>query len=647
MLRDLSIGRRLALFFVLGAGVVLATVSVFTFFQARDLLRKQQREVIARAMEATANRIEIMEGSVAKVVQGLALSVDDLDPGPRKAAELLQRTVVRNREIVGAGVAYDPETYGHVAPYAYQDGDLIRVKDRGRGNAAYEVWDWYQIPFQTRDLGWTEPYYSADGAGMLTATYAVPVHLHDDLAPVSAVVTGDVSLTLLSNLLESLDLGETGYAFLISQNGTFIAHPDHAFIMNESIFSIAAARQDPGLRAIGKQMVQGRTGWATFDGIEDLRPSGASYLAYSPIPSTGWSLGIVYAESEVDAAVIELNRLSWAIDLVGLAALLLIALLVARTITRPLGVLDAAAQTLAQGHLDAPLPQPRGRDEIAHLTASFGSMRDELLERIEELRVTTAERERIESELRIAASIQVSLVPRTFPPYPLRHDLELFALLEPAREVGGDFYDFFLLDDDHLCLAIADVSGKGMPAALMMAVGRSFLRSYARLGGTPSQVLGRLNDELSSENDTSMFVTMFLAVVDLRNGHVRYASAGHNRPFVLRRDGHAEQLPHIRGIALGARAGMVFAEAELSLAGGDALFLYTDGVSEAMDAADKVFTEERIAVELERASGACCSDLLGEISRALQEHAAGVEQSDDITMVAFRYLGEGDGADQA
>ena len=647
MLRNLSIGRRLALFFVLGAGLVLATVSVFTFFQARDLLRKQQREVIARAMEATANRIEIVEGSVAKVVQGLALSVDDLDPGPRKAAELLQRAVVRNPEVVGAGVAYDPETYGHVAPYAYQDGDLIRVKDRGRGDAAYEVWDWYQIPFQTRDLGWTEPYYNEDGARMLTATYSVPVHLHDDFAPVSAVVTGDVSLTWLSDLLESLDLGETGYSFLISQNGTFIAHPDHAFIMNESIFSIAEARQDPGLRAIGKKMIRGRTGWAGFDGIEALQPSGPSYLAYTPIPSTGWSLGIVYAESEVDAAVIQLNRLSWAIDLVGLAALLLIALLVARTITRPLGVLDAAAQTLAQGQLDAALPQPRGRDEIAHLTASFGSMRDELLERIEELRVTTAERERIESELRIAASIQMSLVPRTFPPYPLRHDLELFALLEPAREVGGDFYDFFLLDDDHLCLAIADVSGKGMPAALMMAVGRSFLRSYARLGGTPSQVLGRLNDELSSDNDTSMFVTMFLAVVDLRSGHVRYASAGHNRPFVLRRDGRAEQLPRIRGIALGARGGMEFVEAELSLADGDALFLYTDGVSEAMNAADEVFTEERIAVELEQASEACCSDLVGALSQALEEHAAGVEQSDDITMVAFRYLGEGDSADRA
>jgi sigma-B regulation protein RsbU (phosphoserine phosphatase) len=641
VLRKLSIGRRLALLFVLGAGLVLAVVSYFTFMQARDLLLAQQRSIITQALQATAGRIETVEGAVEKVVQGTALLVEDLELKPDQAAEILQRTVLRNDELVGSAVAYDPDTYGHVAPYAYMDGDVVEIKDLGRDGRAYEVGDWFQLPYQMHEPQWTEPYYDEGGADMLTATYAVPVRIGDDPEPVSAVVTGDVSLTWLSHLLQSLDLGDTGYAFLVSQNGTFIAHPDAAFIMNESIFSVAEARDDPRLRRIGRDMTSGETGYVVFDGIERLEPSGRSYLAYAPIPSTGWALGIVYAESEVNGAVIELNRLSWAIDLVGLAALLAIALLVARTITRPLNALDLAAQTLAQGDLDAPLPQARGRDEVARLTTSFGRMRDDLRERIEELRVTTAARERIESELRIAAGIQMSLVPRTFPPYPQRHDLELFALLEPAREVGGDFYDFFLMDDDHLALAIAVVSGKGMPAALMMAVGRSFLRSYSRLGGGPSQILASLNDELSTDNDTSMFVTLFLAVVDLRTGETRYASAGHNRPFVVRHDGAVEQLPRTRGIALGARAGMAFAEAELTLAHGDALFLYTDGVSEAMNAADEVFTEERIATELAQAARGSCRDILDALNAGLRAHAAGVEQSDDITMVAFRYLGGG------
>ncbi|MBM3148184.1 MAG: SpoIIE family protein phosphatase, partial [Actinobacteria bacterium] len=310
------------------------------------------------------------------------------------------------------------------------------------------------------------------------------------------------------------------------------------------------------------------------------------------------------------------------------------------TITRPLHALDAATQTLAEGDLDVPLPKAKGRDEVAHLTQSFGRMREDLQRHIEELRETTVERERIESELRIAADIQMSLVPRTFPPFPEREDLDLHAVLDPAREVGGDFYDFFLLDDDHLCLAIADVSGKGVPAALLMAGARSFLRSFARQGSSPAEVAARVNVELAADNDACMFVTMFLAVADLRTGVVRCASAGHNLPFVIDAAGAVAQVPRIRGVALGIAEAAVYDEAELRLRAGDALFLYTDGVSEAMDAAGHVFGEDRLAAELARAAGADCSGIIDAVLAAVVRHAEGAEQSDDITMVAFRYLGD-------
>ena len=226
--------------------------------------------------------------------------------------------------------------------------------------------------------------------------------------------------------------------------------------------------------------------------------------------------------------------------------------------------------------------------------------------------------------------------------------MELNALLEPAREVGGDFYDFFLLDEDHLCLAIADVSGKGVPAALLMAVTRSFLRSFARESDSPVAVLGWLNDELAADNEACMFVTMFLAVVDLRSGAVRYASAGHNRPFVGGGACGVTQIPRLRGVALGARAGVVYDEGTLTLAPGDVLYLYTDGVSEAMNERDEVYGEERLGEDLARLCAESCDGILQALLVVLGEHTAGAEQSDDITMVAFRYLGPqtpvGDGA---
>ena len=594
-----------------------------------------------------------MTRAVEKIVQGLANSVDDLEPDRRRSVALLRRTVRQNVELYGSGIGYEPAIYGSRAPYVYQPSgvygtaqspemkaatDLV-VTDLGRGGRAYEIGDWYQLPVQMRRAVWTEPYYDEGGGNIVMATYAVPVHLRHDPLPVSAVVGGDVSLYWLTRLLEGLDLGASGYAFLISQTGTFIAHPDQDFIMNESIFSIAEARGDARLRAIGRRMIAGKSGYVAFDGLQSLAADDASWLAYRPVPSTGWSLGIVFADSEISADVVALSRIQWVMALFGIAALLVVALLIAGSITRPLRALDAATNTLAQGALDAPLPQAKGRDEIAHLTASFGRMRDDLKQYIDELRVTTAARERIESELRIAASIQMSLVPRTFPPYPQRDDLELNALLEPAREVGGDFYDFFLLDDDHLCLAVADVSGKGVPAALLMAVTRSFLRSFARESDSPVQVLGWLNEELAADNEACMFVTMFLATVDLRNGAVRYASAGHNRPFLCGDACGVSQLPRLRGVALGARAGVVYDEGALTLAPGDVLYLYTDGVSEAMNERDEVYGEARLGEDLARLCARSCDDILRELLVVLGEHAGGVEQSDDITMVALRYLG--------
>ena len=662
MLRSLPIAWRITVLVLLGASLVLGGVSAYSYWAARDFLEQQKRAEILATAQAISNRIETVGRSVEKIVRGLADSVDDLEPDRRRAVALLRRTVAQNAELYGSGIGYEPAIYGSLAPYVYQPSgvygaeqspemkaatDLV-VTDLGRGGRAYEVGDWFQLPAHMHRAVWTEPYYDEGGGNIVMATYAVPVHLRDDPLPVSAVVGGDVSLFWLTRLLESLDLGDTGYAFLISQTGTFIAHPDRDFIMNESVFSVAEARGDPHLRAIGRRMIAGQAGYVAFNGIMSLAPDERSWLAYEPVPSTGWSLGIVFPDSEISADVVALSRIQWVIALLGITALLLVALLIARSITRPLRVLDAATQALAQGALDAPLPQARGRDEIAHLTASFGHMRDELQQYIDELRATTAARERIESELRIAASIQMSLVPRTFPPYPQRRDMELNALLEPAREVGGDFYDFFLLDDDHLCLAIADVSGKGVPAALLMAVTRSFLRSFARESDSPVQVLGWLNEELAADNEACMFVTMFLAVVDLRTGAVRYASAGHNRPFVSGGACGVTQIPRLRGVALGARAGIVYDEGALTLAPGDVLYLYTDGVSEAMNERDEVYGEERLGEDLARLCAGSCDDILAALLVVLGEHTAGVEQWDDITMVAFRYLGPqaavGDGA---
>ena len=272
MLRSLPIAWRITLLVLLGAGVVLGIVSVVSYTSARDLLEQEKQAEFAAVSEATASRIDVVGRSVEKVTEGLAVTVDDTEPSPARARKLLRGTVRANDELYAAGIGFEPRLYDNFAPYAYEPGGQygdasagdeqssarIVVTDLGRDGRAYEVNDWYQLPVQMRRPVWTEPYYQEGGGEVVLATYAVPVRLRDDPVPVSAVVAGDISLFWMRRLLQDIDLGDTAYEFLISKTGTFIAHPDPSFIMNESVFSVAASREDSALRDLGQKMTAGR-----------------------------------------------------------------------------------------------------------------------------------------------------------------------------------------------------------------------------------------------------------------------------------------------------------------------------------------------------------------------------------------------------
>ena len=563
---------------------------------------------------------------------------------------MLRQTVQDNDELYAAGIGYEPTLYDNFAPYAYDPGgqyegasvqggsgtDEVVVTDLGKHGQAYDVGDWYQLPFQTLHAVWTEPYYQEGGGDVILATYAVPVQLRDDEAPVSAVVTGDISLFWLRRLLQNIDVGDGGYAFLISRNGTFIAHPDPGFIMNQSIFSVAAARHDAQLRAIGQKMTAGSSGYVLFDGLRSMKADGASWLAYRPVSSTGWSLGIVVSDSAISADVVALNRIQWGIALVGIAALLVITLLIARTITRPIRGLDARHADARAGRPGRAPAEGQGarRDRPADHVVRADARRPQAAHR-RAARVRRRRRSACDSELRIAADIQMDLVPRTFPPYPAAARPGALRPLEPAREVGGDFYDFVEMDDDRLCLAIADVSGKGVPAALLMAVGRSFLRSFVARGRQPG------GDRQEPQRGARR---------GQRHEHVRDHVPGRRRPahrrraLRQRRSQPAVRRPPRRRGGARSRASRASPSARgrawsttratLTLAPGDVLFLYTDGVSEAMDAADVVFTEERIGEELERTAGRRAAPRASRWCEHMPppcaRHADGVEQFDDV-----------------
>jgi phosphoserine phosphatase RsbU/P len=283
------------------------------------------------------------------------------------------------------------------------------------------------------------------------------------------------------------------------------------------------------------------------------------------------------------------------------------------------------------------LPQ-KSKDEIGKLAESFIHMKRTLQRYLNDLKQTTAAKERIESELQIAHQIQMSMVPKIFPPFPERSEFDIFATLVPAKEVGGDFYDFFFIDNDHLCFAVGDVSGKGVPASLFMAVTKTLFRATAGNGGAPGEILARLNAEICRDNESCMFVTFFCAILNIRTGQVDYSNGGHNLPYYLH---HSEVTPleNPGGRALGVVEQSAYISGRMVLSPGEALLLYTDGVTEAMDSRERLYSDQRLKQFLASNRDSSPRQIIGDLVSDVRHFAGAAPQSDDITALALLYVG--------
>ena len=278
-------------------------------------------------------------------------------------------------------------------------------------------------------------------------------------------------------------------------------------------------------------------------------------------------------------------------------------------------------------------------DEIGDLYQVIRTMQGKIVEYLDNLTRVTAEKERISAELSIATQIQADMLPRIFPPFPSRHDFDIYATMTPAKEVGGDFYDFFLIDDDHLGLVMADVSGKGVPAALFMVITKTLIKNRAMMGGGPAEVLRYVNEQLCEGNEAELFVTVWFAIVELSTGRGLAANAGHEHPAIRHKDGQYELVIYRHSPAVATMEGLRFREHSFELKPGDSLFVYTDGVTEATNTADELFGTDRMLEALNRNPDALPPELLPQIKAEIDSFVGEAPQFDDITMMCIQYYG--------
>ena len=314
-----------------------------------------------------------------------------------------------------------------------------------------------------------------------------------------------------------------------------------------------------------------------------------------------------------------------------------------RTLLQPLKQISEEAQRFSKENIKAEKKLQetvRNRDEIGHLAASIDKMEDRIQNYIKSITQITAEKERINTELTLATRIQADMLPHVFPPFPDRQEFDLYASMDPAREVGGDFYDYFLTDDDHLCMVMADVSGKGIPAALFMMAAMILLHNNAMLGKSPAEILTEVNAAICANNREEMFVTVWLGILDIPAGRLTAANAGHEYPALMRLGGSFELYKDKHGFVIGGMEGVRYKQYELQVNPGDKLFLYTDGVPEATDAEQQLFGTDRMLAALSEAKDGSPEQVLRGVRRAVDGFVKDAEQVDDLTMLCLEYRGK-------
>jgi sigma-B regulation protein RsbU (phosphoserine phosphatase) len=643
MLKNRGIAFKLILFFTVSSALIFLLIFSFNYRYSRRMIEKNVKDHAETLVQSTVNKIETVLLSVKKCPGNMAYFLEKGSFNQEELLHLLRMVVENNPEIYGATIAFEPYKFDkrslYFAPYFYKNQGKIKLTYLGSEEYPYFYLDWYQIPKELNRPEWSEPYFDEGGGNILMATYSVPFYKWvGGKRQFQGIVTADISLGWLQNIVSSIKLLQTGYGFLISKNGTMVTHPLKQLIMNETIFGVAEARADTYLREIARKMIRGESGFVPYRSIVSGKEC---WMYYTPIPSSSWSLAVLFPQDEFMADITRLNRTVIALGVIGLLLLSFAVAFIARSITTPLRDMARATQDIGTGNLDIALPRVKSGDEVGKLAEAFEYMRTSLKGYIKQLTETTAAKERIESELSIARNIQMGFLPQTFPAFPGRTEFDLHAIIEPAKEVGGDLYDYFLIDENRLFFLIGDVSDKGVPAALFMAVAKTLFKTHTLHGDAEIDgIVSRVNQELSRGNPWQMFVTAFAGILDLKTGKIIYCDGGHEPPFIIRAGKEVEILKKKGNPALCFFDDFCFECDSIYLHSGDALVLYTDGVTEAMNGERQLFGIERI----KRAFQLCYqAPLAAAITRQLLEQVKSfvknAPQSDDIAILAICYYG--------
>lgn len=632
----LSFASRLTFYILtLTALIFLCIVIVFHRY-SRLREEKQAVRYTSVLQENLIQKVDFELEEVENSVRSKVYRVKRVKDDPDEMMPIVKGLVREDSLIMGGSIAfvrdYYPEKGERFMEYAFMeetDGkEHLVTKHLGNSDYHYLGMHWFTDAVNQRKGIWSEPYFDDGGGNTMMTTYAYPIM--DDDGKVFAVITADVSLEDLSLNMFSIRPYPDSYSFIISRKGTYLSHPDKRVIMHGTIFSRARQLGNEALAICGRRMLTGEKGFfrSHLQGTDIL-------ACYAPLTRTGWSICSICPYGTVMAQLGSAFGMMALIMLCGLLMLSLCIRILVKFTVRPIRQLTEATHQIAAGNFECPLPDINTKDDLRQLHDAFEHMQRSLLDYVQELKTTTQQKERIESELTIAHDIQMSIVPKVFSPFTACTNLELYASLKPAKEVGGDLYDFFIRDG-RLFFCVGDVSGKGIPASLVMAITSTLFRMTANSFDSPDIIVTKLNETIADNNEANMFVTMFVGVLDLHSGILSYCNAGHNPPLLMSPDGEGGYLKSRPNLPVGVMSGVKYETQRTSLHRCQSLLVYTDGLTEAENKRQELFGEQRASDASARYAACPVEDVVKNIQQELADFVDGAEQSDDMTMLCIR-----------
>ena len=638
--------RNRSLVFKLSASILLTILigsfllSIFISNYSKPLLKEQ---VISAAYKA-----------LGEVNHNIAQGADIAEQSIVNTARILElKNSVNGEELellAQAGLESITEQYGHfyeffiyILPkhdelangifyYSYiKNGKLHTLSWKETGFAKNR--EWLNYALKTGKIHWTEPYMAQDPNGdeLLSSSVSIPFKFKGSSAWDGVIGTSG-NLDAMRDWLNNYKFEANGKYLLTSAKGLYLIHPDKNIEFKKTISELADEINSKQLKYVARQVKNGKSGFITMP--KSSVHNGEVVFVYSPIPKTNWSSYLVYSSDNFYKPVKHFQLILLSVTVFGVFLLILFVNWICKFTTNPIVKLSQVAERYGDGEFEAELPPVISNDEVGILTQAFYTMRDNLLNLLKIQKENAREEQKRASELEIATKIQSSVLPVNFPK---TTHFDIYASMNPAKEVGGDFYDFFFIDENRFVFLIADVSGKGIPAALFMMNAKSLLKSNL-LSGYPLDIaISKTNNEFCATNEAGMFLTAFIAILNTATGELEYVNAGHNPPVVKLND-KVEYLKSDTNLVLSAMENYEYKSSKIFLKPENSILIYTDGVTEAQNAKEEFYGEERL-INILNNEIQDPQNTINSIKADIKEFSDGASQFDDITMLCLKYLG--------